>query len=192
MFLIEWILCIYTVILWPEKPQGQRSLAGYSPWGHKIADILGPFVPQSRYFFLKKLRQCNGSWVLILARHYSECFSCTNSVHLNSNICEDYTVITILQVGRLRPGRLSCCSRLPTVLWELTEGFEFTKFGSRAHILNQCISYHVPWWPEVMSIKSLLCAMDSVKSINHTSLASSHNYPTVAHCYYHPLHRWRN
>ena len=27
-----------------ENPQGQRSLAGYSPWGHKEADMTEPLI----------------------------------------------------------------------------------------------------------------------------------------------------
>ena len=30
-----------TAVLLPEKPQGQRSLAGYSPWGRKESDTIG-------------------------------------------------------------------------------------------------------------------------------------------------------
>ena len=28
-----------TPVFWPEKSHGQRSLAGYGPWGHKELDV---------------------------------------------------------------------------------------------------------------------------------------------------------
>ena len=32
----EWLL---TLVFWPEEFHGQRSLAGYSPWGYKESDM---------------------------------------------------------------------------------------------------------------------------------------------------------
>ena len=37
-----------TPVLWPGKSHGQRSLVGYSPWGHKESDL----TEQLHFYFL--------------------------------------------------------------------------------------------------------------------------------------------
>ena len=43
----KWLL---TPVFLPGKPHGQRSLAGYSSWGHKESDMLATKQPSCKSF----------------------------------------------------------------------------------------------------------------------------------------------
>ena len=47
-----------------ENPHGQRSLAGYSPWGHKELDTAAQI---STALFLKPLYEGIGTYVMIVS-----------------------------------------------------------------------------------------------------------------------------
>ena len=53
-----------TPVFWPGKFQGQRSLAGYSPWGHKESDVTERLTISLSYYIILGM----------LLGHWSSCF----------------------------------------------------------------------------------------------------------------------
>lgn len=93
-------------------------------------------------------------------------------------------------MGQLDAGRVSCHLRLLTALTE--PGVELTKFGSGAHTVDQCILHIMHHFkPQVVLVKSLLCARDSVKGTECLSSVSCHNSPVVEALLQSPISQMR-
>ena len=54
-----------TPVFLPGESHGQRSLAGYSPWGHKESDATERLTPLKWYSCLDNLRDSGAWWAAV-------------------------------------------------------------------------------------------------------------------------------
>ena len=78
-----------TPVFLPAKSHGQRSLAGYRPWGHKEWDTT------ERLHFHFSLSQLCPGFPMLMAGLNSALYSNIPIAHLRSNITSDFNTISL-------------------------------------------------------------------------------------------------